>query len=188
MGDRVAILRDGVLEQLGTPLELYEHPVNVFVAAFIGSPAMNLVAATIVEEDGAWFACFGGSRLLIPRSLRDRCPALARYAGTRVVLGLRPEDFASAEERRDGESSTVEVTVARTESLGSELIVYFSPNGEMTESSGGVATQAVAAPVERLMTARLDRRAALRDDAPAQIGVDLDRLYFFDADSGEAIG
>jgi multiple sugar transport system ATP-binding protein len=157
MGDRVAILRDGVLEQLGTPLELYDAPVNAFVAAFIGSPAMNLVDATIEDDAGARFACFAGARLPIPR---DR---LGAFAGERVRLGLRPEDLG-----RGGEG-IIELPVARTESLGSETIAYLDAGGD------------------RPLLARMDRRAGLREGEPARIPVDLDRLYFFDAETGAAI-
>jgi multiple sugar transport system ATP-binding protein len=157
MGDRVAILRHGVLEQLGTPLELYDAPVNAFVASFIGSPAMNLVEATIEDESGARFARFGGARLPIPR---DR---LGSFPGGRVRLGLRPEDLG-----RDGDG-VIELPVARTESLGSETIVYLDAGDE------------------RPLTARVDRRAGLVAGEPARIRVDLDRLYLFDVESGEAI-
>jgi multiple sugar transport system ATP-binding protein len=187
MGDRVAILRDGVLEQLGTPLELYERPVNVFVAGFIGSPAMNLIPATLEEDDGVWYVRFGGSRLPIPSSVRAERPALAGYDGRDVVLGLRPEDFGAAAESRNGESGILEVIVHRTESLGSELIVYFAATRDEAGSASGVATQPIAPAVERLMMARLDRRAPFHEGGPAQIAVDLDRLYFFDAVSGDAI-
>jgi multiple sugar transport system ATP-binding protein len=165
MGDRVAILRDGVLEQLGTPLELYERPVNMFVAAFIGSPAMNLVPARVEGADGDVSIVVGESRLPVPRSRAS----LARFDGREVVVGMRPEDFGD-----DGDGDGVlEVVVARTESLGSELIVYFAP--------GGVETA-------RPLTARLDRRAAFDEGARARLGVDLDRLYFFDPETGAAIG
>jgi multiple sugar transport system ATP-binding protein len=157
MGDRVAILRHGVLEQLGTPLELYDAPVNAFVASFIGSPAMNLVEATVADGSGARFARFGGARLPIPR---DR---LGSFPGGRVRLGLRPEDLG-----RDGDG-LIELPVARTESLGSETIVYLDAGDE------------------RPLTARVDRRAGLVAGEPARIRVDLDRLYFFDVESGEAI-
>jgi multiple sugar transport system ATP-binding protein len=171
MGDRVAILRDGVLEQLGTPLEVYEHPVNRFVAGFIGSPAMNLIPATIEDDGQAWYARLGGSRLLIPPG--SRAP-LRRFAGRDVVVGLRPEDFRSAVDALDGEHGTLEVTVARAESLGSERIVYFSLNGGAAE--------------DRPLTARVDRRARVEEGARTRLGVDLERLYFFDVDSGDAIG
>jgi ABC-type sugar transport system ATPase subunit len=115
MGDRVAILRDGVLEQIGTPLEIYDAPVNTFVATFIGSPAMNLVDATIEDEDGRRFACFAGARLPIRRDGLALGP---------VRLGLRPEDLG-----RDGEG-TVQFVVKRTESLGSETLAYLEAGGE----------------------------------------------------------
>jgi multiple sugar transport system ATP-binding protein len=169
MGDRVAILRDGALEQIGTPLELYERPVNVFVAGFVGSPAMNFLPAKLNNSGDAWYASVGGSRVLIPAKART---ALRPFAGHEVLLGLRPEDFVATEDVRDGKHGTIHATVARTESLGSELLVYLSMNG-------------VAA--SRPLTVRLDRRAVVQPGAPARIGVDLERLYFFDPESGAAI-
>ncbi|MGH3805568.1 MAG: ABC transporter ATP-binding protein, partial [Pseudonocardiaceae bacterium] len=167
MGDRVAILRDGALEQIGTPLELYERPVNVFVAGFVGSPAMNLLPAKLDSSGDAWYASTGGSRVLIPPKARA---ALRPFAGREVLLGLRPEDFVSTDDVRDGKHGIIHATVTRTESLGPELLVYFALTG-----------------ASRPLTARLDRRAAVQEGAPARIGVDLERLYFFDPDSGAAI-
>jgi multiple sugar transport system ATP-binding protein len=169
MGDRVAILQAGALEQIGTPLELYERPVNVFVAGFIGSPAMNLLPATLDDSGDAWYASVGGSRVLIPPKERA---ALRPFAGHDILLGLRPEDFVSTEDVREGEHGVIQATVARAESLGSELLVYFSMNGGATSLP---------------LTVRLDRRAAVQQGAPARIGVDLQRLYFFDPKSGAAI-
>jgi multiple sugar transport system ATP-binding protein len=161
MGDRVAILRDGVLQQLGTPDEIYDMPVNVFVAGFIGSPSMNLIDARM---DGS-AAVFGGTRLDVPAGVSSARPGLAAYAGRDIVLGIRPEDF-----RATGDA-TVELRVNRVESLGSELVAYLD---------GG------AAGVE--ITARLERSTEVEEGAPARLAVDLDRLYFFDPDGGEAIG
>jgi len=169
MGDRVAILRDGALEQIGTPLELYERPGTVFVAGFIGSPAMNLLPVTLERSGDGWYASVGGSRVLIPPRARA---ALRPFAGHEVLLGLRPEDFVSTENMRDGEHGVIQVTTARAESLGSELVVYFSING---------------AAASRPLTARLDRRTAVREGTSTRIGVDLERLYFFDPESGAAI-
>ncbi|HEX8933940.1 MAG TPA: sn-glycerol-3-phosphate ABC transporter ATP-binding protein UgpC [Pseudonocardiaceae bacterium] len=169
MGDRVAILRDGALEQIGTPHELYERPVNVFVAGFIGSPAMNLQLAQLDSSGDTWCASIGGSRLPIPPKARA---ALRPYADREVLLGLRPEDFVSTEDVHNGKHGIIEATVARAESLGSELLVYLSING---------------AAGSRPLTARLDRRAAVREGAPARIGIDLQRLYFFNPQSGAAI-
>ena len=155
MGDRVAILRDGVLQQLGTPDEIYDHPVNVFVAGFIGSPSMNLITATL--EGSA--ATFGGSRLDLPRRA-----GLAAYDGRQIVLGIRPEDFDTAG------AGALELTTNRVESLGSELVAYLDCGQPGVE-----------------ITARLERRAGVEEGRPVRLAVDLDRLYFFDPESGAAI-
>ena len=96
MGDRVAVLRKGELQQVDTPQELYEHPVNLFVAGFIGSPAMNLFDATIVEDGPGLAVEFGGFRLSIPDAVLAARPALRAFAGRVVVLGIRPEDMEDA--------------------------------------------------------------------------------------------
>jgi multiple sugar transport system ATP-binding protein len=150
-------------------MELYERPVNVFVAGFIGSPAMNLLPATLDCAGDHWYATVGGCRLPIPPTARA---ALRPFAGHDIVLGLRPEDFVSTQDLRDSEHGIIQATVARTESLGSELLVYLSLNDDATA---------------RPLTARLDRRATVQQDTPARIGVNLQRLYFFDPESGAAI-
>jgi multiple sugar transport system ATP-binding protein len=160
MGDRVAILRDGVLQQLGTPDEIYDDPVNQFVAGFIGSPSMNLVPARL--EDGV--VSFADARLGVPPRIREARPGLAAYAGRDVVLGVRPEDFATA-----GEGG-VDLVTRRVESLGSELVAYLQ-----------------AGQAGPMLTARLPRRADVREDAPVRLVIDLDRLYFFDPETGRAI-
>ncbi len=165
MGDRVAILRDGVLQQLGTPDEVYDHPVNAFVAGFIGSPAMNLVPARLESTAGDLMVLFGSSTLSVPGRVRERLPRLAEFAGKPITLGIRPEDFTPPE-RGDG---LIEVTVDRVESLGSELVAYLDAG--------------TGAP----LTARLERRLTLETGQPAQLAVDLNRLYFFDPDGGAAI-
>ena len=169
MGDRVAILRQGRLEQIGTPLELYERPVNVFVAGFIGSPAMNLLPATLDSSGDHWYATVGGCRIPILPTAR---PALQPFAGHDILLRLRPEDLVSTEDVRDSEHGIIQATVTRAESLGSELLVYLSLNGDVTSPP---------------LTARLDRRTAVHHGACTRIGVNLHRLYFFDPTSGAAI-
>ena len=171
MGDRVAILRDGVLQQLGTPDEMYDDPVNAFVAGFIGSPAMNLMDARLESVDGGLEVAFGESRLAILPALLARRPGLGEYAGRVVTLGIRPEDFGEAAAARPVLDGVVTVTPSRVESLGSELVVYLD--------LGSVGSQNA--------TARLERRAAVTDGEPIALSVDLDRLYFFDPESGHAI-
>jgi len=196
MGDRVAILRLGELQQLGTPEELYERPVNVFVATFIGSPAMNLFPGRLRTANGEPRVSIGSSDIPLSESLLRRSPKLHEHPTPEIVVGIRPEDFSSPEENRSSANNQLDVKVARAESLGSELIVYFEPvDGS---SSGGEAltthelvaeaTDQVAGTTPRLLTARLSRTASVRDAGPARLAVDLDRLYFFDAETGDAIG
>jgi len=166
MGDRVAILRDGLLQQLGTPDQVYDRPVNAFVAGFIGSPSMNLLPAGLEADGDGCAISVGGARLAAPRLLEQR-PALRGYLGKPVTLGIRPEDFGT-----DGDGGEIDVTVARLESLGSELVAYLAPAGMAADT---------------LLTARLERRAALTEGSATQVNVDVDRLYFFDPDSGAAL-
>jgi multiple sugar transport system ATP-binding protein len=160
MGDRVAILRDGVLQQLGTPDQIYDNPVNVFVAGFIGSPSMNLITARM---DGTG-VIFDRTRIEIPPATMTARPGLGAYTGRELVVGIRPEDF-----RAEGEDA-VELKVNRVESLGSELMAYLD---------GGDGFE---------ITARLERAAKVEEGERARLAVDRERLYFFDPESGEAIG
>jgi multiple sugar transport system ATP-binding protein len=160
MGDRVAILRDGVLQQLGTPDEIYDDPVNVFVAGFIGSPSMNLITARM---DGTRVV-FGRTRVELPVGIAGARPGLAAYAGRQVVVGIRPEDFRSA---ADG---TVDLRVNRVESLGSELVAYLDGGEDGVE-----------------ITARLERGVPLDEGETARLSVNRERLYFFDPETGAAI-
>jgi multiple sugar transport system ATP-binding protein len=118
MGDRVAILRDGVLQQLGSPDEIYDRPVNTFVAGFIGSPSMNLVTARL--ESGT--ARFGSCALDVSGHA-----GLGEREGGEVVLGIRPEDFGAAG------AGVVELVANRVESLGSELVAYLDSGQEGVE-------------------------------------------------------
>ena len=182
MGDRVAVLRDGVLEQLATPAELYERPANLFVASFIGSPAMNLLTARCEVEDGRALLAVGPSRLPAP----DR-PGLAEYRGREVVVGVRPEDFTGI--AGPGEEAAIDVTVTRVESLGAEMFVYFQP----VESAQALERQTHApldeSPVaaREAQTARLPRDTAVAPGQATRLAVDCDRLYFFDPASGEVV-
>jgi multiple sugar transport system ATP-binding protein len=190
MGDRVAILRAGELQQLGTPEELYENPVNVFVATFIGSPAMNLLPGQLQSDNGQCRVVVGGSEVPVPDSVIRRSAKLRDYGSREVVVGIRPEDF-SFEQRRD---HGLDINVVRAESLGSELIVYFDPPGQAADGASSSPEQLaegtgqLADATPRLLTARLARNAALRRAGPGRLSVDPERLYFFDAETGEAIG
>jgi multiple sugar transport system ATP-binding protein len=211
MGDRVAILRDGALEQLGAPDELYARPANTFVAGFIGSPAMNLLAARLEPGADRPAVSFCGCTVPLTRATLDRHPRIGRAEPRDVVLGIRPEDTSVRPGAGDGRDPAFGVDVIRTESLGAELIAYVRPTADFVpigdavmtanpELSGGSedgspSADQAADPASAgrqaarygLLVARLDRLAALEEGGSSRIAVDPDRLYLFDPDSGDAL-
>jgi multiple sugar transport system ATP-binding protein len=191
LGDRVAVMRDGYLQQVGSPKDLYERPVNLFVAEFIGSPAMNLVGADIVKENGALRAVFGENSLRVA----DR-PGLAQYAGRRVILGIRPEDLDDASLAGRSEIGTIAAVVDIREDLGSEVFVHFgvgapAVRGEDVEAAlGEEALEATSEAARRkgsLFTARISRESAAREGEPLEFAVNGSRLHFFEIETGGAI-
>jgi multiple sugar transport system ATP-binding protein len=184
LGHRVAVLRDGVLQQLGTPQELYHNPVNVFVAAFIGSPAMNLVEAHV--ERGV--AYVGELSLPLPTDMHSP-------DGRDIVLGIRPTDFELVA-TADPDLPRVTVRPEVVEDLGAELQLIFAvnaphPRPELTQAGpGGSSIQdgRLLADDERsLMTARVPLRASFEAGETVEVAVDHRRLYFFDRETGSAL-
>ena len=192
LGDRVAILRDGVLQQFDRPQKLYDEPENLFVAEFIGSPAMNLVTAELT--DGGGEVRFGDQRLQVPQSVLGSRPALAAYEGRRVILGIRPEDLEDASIDADGGRLTALVDIR--EDMGSEVFVHFAVGGAAVrtdEVAAAVGEDAVeVAEVEagskgNLWIARLDRDTRAAEGEQVELSVDIARLHFFDPETGEGI-
>jgi multiple sugar transport system ATP-binding protein len=125
LGSRVAVIRHGELQQVAPPQELYLRPANLFVASFIGSPAMNLIEASMERGDGGPQACFGPHRLAIGEGAIREHPALERYLGRKVVLGIRPEHLEDASLARGAApGSVIDVTVELREELGSEVDLH----------------------------------------------------------------
>jgi multiple sugar transport system ATP-binding protein len=197
LGDRVCVLSDGRLQQVDTPQKLFESPVNLFTAGFIGSPAMNFVLAELARGDGGPAARFAGGRLPVPPAVFDTRPGLDRYLGRTVILGVRPSDF---EDGSLGDASwpRLPVTVGVTEELGTEIHVIFTIDAPPVEhaaiSSAAQSSeeddQAVAALAggKSLWTARVSARSAARPGQPLELAVDTSRLHFFDPASGQTIG
>jgi multiple sugar transport system ATP-binding protein len=191
MGDRVAVMRNGLLQQVDLPQLLYDRPSNTFVAGFIGSPAMNLLRARLSDDDGALSVELGEAALPLPRSVLARRPGLARYVGADVVVGIRPEDIEDAAlvPSANGNSFSVRVTLA--EALGAEVIAHFPLAGDVEPVVTGAAPE--PPPVESaseggtLLTARLSPRTAARSGQPLLIAIDAERLHFFDPETEEAI-
>ncbi len=187
MGDRVAVLRKGRLQQVDDPQRLFDEPVNLFVASFIGSPEMNLLEGTV--EDGA--VRLGGDVLPTPGA-----PArLAEYAGRRVAVGIRPEYAHAA----DGDAPRLRGRLLVAEPLGAESLVHAELDVPpvLSEEVLEVARDADAAAVTELRSAAEERRTPFLarfagtvrrgSGEPIEIGVDVSRLYFFDLESGSAI-
>ena len=196
MGDRVAVMRKGVLQQVDDPQTLYEHPVNLFVAGFIGSPAMNLVEADLTTSDGGMVVELGSSRLPVPDDLLAERPALRGYDGRTIVLGVRPEDMEDAALVSDAPvERRLTSTVELREALGSDVVVHFPIDASpaVTEHIKELASdidEAVAAPTEATtanIVARLNPRTQAQPGDHIEFVVDTNRLHFFDADTGAGI-
>jgi multiple sugar transport system ATP-binding protein len=196
MGDRVAVMRGGVLQQTGEPQSVFDRPLNLFVASFIGSPPMNLVQARLEERGDGLAVRVGEQEIAVPSDVVAARSGLRRYAGRAVGLGVRPEHLRDA----TGESrARLRGTVRATEALGSELLVHLEVEAEpvLTDEVREVAGDVDAAALERLESEALERRTALiarletqkrpSVDEPIEVGVDTRRLHFFDLDSGLAI-
>ncbi len=186
MGDRVAVIKDGYLQQVDSPQNLYDHPANVFVAAFIGSPSMNLYEATInVVGDGGTITLGGQTLALAPESLVAR-PALRGYDGRRVILGVRPEDFEDAEHAiGTREGAVVRAEVQLLESLGSEIMVHFHLDATRVDSGDPDAVEESSGAANAV--GRFHPRSRVRTGEIAQISVAVENLHFFDHDTRVAI-
>jgi multiple sugar transport system ATP-binding protein len=200
MGDRVAVLRKGLLQQVDTPQALYDHPANLFVAGFIGSPAMNMVEAKLSRPDGSLFAEFGGFRLRVEDDAAARRPSLKEYEGKTVVLGVRPEDMEDASLQPDAPSDRrISSSVDVREALGSVVMVHFDVPAPMVitedtkELASDVGTEALETMEERAkraqskFVAQLDPATAVRVGDRIELVVDTARLHFFDPQTGLGI-
>jgi multiple sugar transport system ATP-binding protein len=199
LGSRVAVLRHGVLQQVASPQELYRRPANLFVAGFIGSPAMNLIEATLERGGdsgtGGPQVIFGTHRLRVPDGVIRQHPALEKYLGRTVVTGIRPEHLEDAALVPGAEpESVIEVSVELREELGAEVNAHCTVGVPPLQVAAVVIgdSEPDAAEIEEVpqipaIIARLDPRTAIREGERARIHVDLDSLHFFDPDSGDSL-
>jgi multiple sugar transport system ATP-binding protein len=188
MGDRVAVMLSGHLQQVDAPERLYERPANQFVAGFIGSPAMNMVDASVNREDEDLIVSFGRYRLVVDAELVDERPGLLRHDGGKIVLGIRPEDLEDAAFTAEAPPGrTLDTVVSLREALGSEVLIHFSvaastapaPDAsEFIESLGDAGS---------IFVARVHPQTKAREGQPLRLVVNTKRLHFFDADTGLAI-
>jgi multiple sugar transport system ATP-binding protein len=191
MGDRVAVMRDGRLEQVDSPRELYERPVNLFVASFIGSPAMNLVQTRLEAHNGNISVDLGLHRLPLPPSVFDQRPGVRRAIGSDVVLGIRPEAFEDARLASSvPDEHMLDVDVSLAESLGSEVIVHFELESAAVgvgSDTNGASNGSAAEPGHARLRARIDPRTEAETGKPLRLALDVERLHFFDPATQRAL-
>ena len=197
MGDRVAVLRDGTLQQLAVPQELYESPANLFVASFIGSPPMNLYEGAVSGSADGLVLSLGSQRLALPADLGRSRPGLVAGEARKVVVGIRPEDLTVAGDGSEDRETTLAAHVELVEVLGNESLVHFSTDARTVRDRGGAwtadptvthASGDIAGASAAEGVARVDPRVPVAAGERVALAVDVRRLHFFDAETGDAIG
>ena len=198
MGDRVAVMRKGELQQVDDPQALYDRPVNLFVGGFIGSPAMNMLEATLERRNGTLSAVVGEQRIRLSDALHDNRPGLQEFAGRDIVLGIRPEnleDAAVATDAEEGDRLRGEVVLR--EALGSEIMAHVAIKArpaetdetrELAQDAGAsTPTRRRAEEGQTILVARFNPRSRVKQGESTEIAVDTEALHFFDPDTGLGI-
>ena len=199
MGDRVAVMRKGELQQVAAPQELYDRPLNLFVGGFIGSPAMNLVEATLARANGGLVAEAGSQRIGLGDETLSARPGLKDFEGRPLILGIRPEDLEDATLEPDTPNDRIlQGQVELTEALGSEVMVHFSVDAppaitdEVVELQEDVGAEAMGTPTQEpggrtVMVGRFGARSKATKGEPVKVAVDTRALHFFDPHTGLGI-
>ena len=199
MGDRVAVMRKGELQQVAPPQELYERPVNLFVGGFIGSPAMNMVESTVERRDGSYAATVGSQALMLGEEVVKARPALEKYVGKKVVLGIRPESLEDARLEPDiPEDMHIKGVVVLREPLGSEIVAHFEVDAppaltedvrELARDVGQESTVQASGEEtgKAVMVGRFGPRSRVKNGDVVDVAVDMNAVHLFDIESGEGI-
>jgi multiple sugar transport system ATP-binding protein len=200
MGDRVTVIKKGELQQVGTPTELFEHPNNLFVAGFIGSPSMNFATSSVAESDGGLVVNLGDQKLKIGEKDVANRPALRKYVGKEIVLGIRPQDFEDPEYAQEsGEGTRLRANIDLIEAVGTETMVHFRVDAPLavTEDMKELAADLGGDEIAQLerkakegkneFTGVLDPRSRLRKNEDVELAVDTSRLHFFDPETSQGI-
>jgi multiple sugar transport system ATP-binding protein len=197
MGDRVAVMRKGLLQQVAPPQELYDRPVNLFVGGFIGSPAMNMLEVSLEESPSGLVAVLGKDRIEIGRESVEARPALPSYAGRKVILGIRPEDIDDAALHTDApEGRRIHGHVVLRESLGSLVMAHMAVDAvrartemtkELAADSGAPEGGRVLSADGALVVGSFNARSQIKEGDDVEAVVDTRNLHFFDPDTGLGI-
>ena len=203
MADRIVLLKDGVVQQIASPQQMYDHPANIFVAGFIGSPAMNFVQAHLEKNNGDLRAIFGRNRISLPKERVEQAEDIGRYVGKKLILGIRPEDIEDADHVGDARlaenaqyASTLEVEPEVIESMGSEKYVYFEMPGEVAahtktieemEEQVGQEDGEVEGESGEMLVARVSPESEARRNAKVKLMMDGSKVHLFDLETEKAI-
>jgi multiple sugar transport system ATP-binding protein len=200
LGDLVAVMKKGVLQQVASPNELYLRPANLFVAGFIGSPAMNLAHATLLNTPGGTFVDFAGRRIRIPDAVVAARPGLSAFYDRPLILGMRPESMEDATLVASADpDSRFPITVDLREGMGSEVYLHFTLEAPpvVTEDTKALASDIDEEALEELkeqatesrstFIARASPETGARVGERCEIFVDTRKLYFFDPVTGDSI-
>jgi multiple sugar transport system ATP-binding protein len=198
MGDRVAVLKRGVLQQVDAPQKLYDHPDNVFVAGFIGSPSMNLADVGVVEDDGRLYVQLDtDARLQVHEAAIDAYPRVRERVGQRVILGMRPEHFFPAAGDTPPERVWAQTRVELVEMLGSEMLVHVRTGAApvitediraaVDDEDAFAALQEQARSGGLTVVARFEPGKPPPTDGTVDLGFRTEHLHFFDLETGQAL-
>ena len=196
MGDRVAVMRKGELQQVAPPQELYDRPLNLFVGGFIGSPAMNMLEGKLARANGGLSMSLSDQTLELDRAVLDDRPGLKEFEGRDVIIGIRPEDLEDASLASDSAAGArLRGDVELTEALGSEVMVHFHVDARpaVTEETRelardrGDASTAETQSEGTTLVGRFGARTRLRKGDTTEVAVDTRNLHFFDPETGLGI-
>jgi multiple sugar transport system ATP-binding protein len=192
MADRIVLLKDGVVQQVAIPREMYDNPKNVFVAGFVGSPAMNFVRARLEKDNGGLAAVFGNVCVSLPKETVRRARDVERFIGREVILGIRPEDLEDAGLAGNVRgATTLEVEPQMIESVGSEKYVYFALDRGLAARTPSIDTDGRIGrddeSSEGLLVARVSPESEARRGHPVRLVVDSSKVHLFDPETEESI-
>jgi multiple sugar transport system ATP-binding protein len=197
LGDRVAVMRKGVLQQVGPPQELYDRPVNLFVAGFIGSPGMNVLAGRLeLDSAGDYWTALGSQRLRLAASVLHERPALKAYVDRDVIVGVRPEDMEDAEIAGSEDGRMLTSVADLVEAMGSDVLVHFpvqvraartDETDELVDEGFLIALPEAQRQDVTTLVGRFSPRTRVFEGQPVTVRVDTSRLHFFDPETGSSI-
>jgi multiple sugar transport system ATP-binding protein len=199
MGDRVCVIKKGELQQVGTPTELFEKPLNLFVAGFIGSPSMNFASTKIEESGGGYSLKLGDQHIELSDEALSERPKLKEYAGKEIIVGIRPQDFEDAAIAKDApEGSRLKAKMDLVEAIGTETLVHFTINApiamteDMKELAADAGTDAKtfeerSKEGRNEFVATIDPKSEVKEGSEGELVIDTSRLHFFDTETSQGI-